>query len=74
MQTLGLLLTREMGGGLGTAWVSCHRLRAAGLVAGPGARSAPLLSPDRLRAGLGDWLGGNAVMKRTFRNVATIAG
>ena len=27
-----------------------------------------------LRAGLGDWLSGNTVMKRTFRNVAIIAG
>ena len=34
----------------------------------------PLLDVSRLRAGLGDWLGENAVMKRTFRNVATVAG
>jgi ATP-dependent Lhr-like helicase len=35
---------------------------------------APLLDRDALRAGLGDWLAGNAVMKRTFRNVAVISG
>lgn len=35
---------------------------------------ATLLSPDGLRDGLDGWLAGNAVMKRSFRNVATIAG
>ena len=29
---------------------------------------------NRLRTGLEDWLAGNAVMKRTFRNVAIVAG
>jgi ATP-dependent Lhr-like helicase len=33
-----------------------------------------LLNADNLRDGLESWLGGNAVMKRTFRNAATIAG
>ena len=33
-----------------------------------------LLDRAALREGLGDWLGGNAVMKRTFRNVAIVAG
>ena len=35
---------------------------------------AALLTPDDLREGLEGWLGANAVMKRTFRNVATVAG
>jgi ATP-dependent Lhr-like helicase len=35
---------------------------------------APLFDPDRLRAGLEGWLQGNAVMKRTFRGTAIIAG
>jgi ATP-dependent Lhr-like helicase len=33
-----------------------------------------LLRPADLREGFETWLGGNAVMKRTFRGVATIAG
>jgi ATP-dependent Lhr-like helicase len=33
-----------------------------------------LLDAKGLHAGLDDWLAGNAVMKRTFRNVATVAG
>jgi len=37
-------------------------------------RPAELLDPAGLHAGLEDWLAGNAVMKRTFRNVATVAG
>ena len=32
----------------------------------------PLLDPAGLRAGLETWLGGNAVMKRTFRTIASI--
>jgi ATP-dependent helicase Lhr and Lhr-like helicase len=74
-QTLGLLIT--------------HRLEAAGLdplgfVASDyallvwGLRPVPdpaaLLAPQGLRDGLDTWLSGNAVMKRTFRNAATIAG
>ena len=35
---------------------------------------AALFDPDRLRDGLEGWLGGNAVMKRTFRTAAIIAG
>ena len=34
----------------------------------------PLFDPSRLRDGLEGWLRGNAVMKRTFRNSAIIAG
>ena len=35
---------------------------------------APLLDPEGLREGLEGWLSGNAVMKRTFRASAIIAG
>jgi ATP-dependent Lhr-like helicase len=35
---------------------------------------AALLAPETLRDDLEGWLGANAVMKRTFRNVATVAG
>jgi len=35
---------------------------------------APLFDADTLREGLEGWLSGNAVMKRTFRNTAIIAG
>nr|WP_155064369.1 ligase-associated DNA damage response DEXH box helicase [Paracoccus limosus] len=75
LQTLGLLITREMeAAGLGPLGflATDYALLVWSLdqVADP----APLLDGARLRAGLGDWLGDNAVMKRTFRNVATIAG
>ena len=74
-QTLGLLLT--------------HRMEQAGLAPlgfvvtdyalliwslEPVRDPAPLLDPDRLRDGFEDWLAGNAVMKRTFRAVAVVAG
>jgi len=35
---------------------------------------APLFDPANMRDGLDDWLAGNAVMKRTFRVAATVAG
>jgi ATP-dependent Lhr-like helicase len=35
---------------------------------------APLFDPNNLRDGLETWLAGNAVMKRTFRVAATVAG
>ncbi|WP_406648608.1 ligase-associated DNA damage response DEXH box helicase [Aliisedimentitalea scapharcae] len=74
-QTLGLLLTKrmeEMG------------LRPLGFVATDYATliwgldrlidPKPLFDIQALRDGLDGWLAGNAVMKRTFRNCATIAG
>ncbi|MEM8789191.1 MAG: ligase-associated DNA damage response DEXH box helicase [Pseudomonadota bacterium] len=74
-QTLGLLLTRRM---------EEAALGPIGFVANDYALliwslervddPAPLLSPDNLAAGLETWLGENAVMKRTFRNAAIIAG
>jgi ATP-dependent Lhr-like helicase len=74
-QTLGLLLTKRL---------EEEGLHPLGFVAtdyatliwglDPVADAAALLDPARLRAGLEDWLAGNAVMKRTFREVAVIAG
>lgn len=75
LQTLGLLMTRLM---------EEARLGPLGFLAtdyalliwslDPVADPAPLLDPQGLREGLGEWLAGNAVMKRSFRNVATVAG
>jgi ATP-dependent Lhr-like helicase len=74
-QTLGLLLAKRL---------EDANLAPAGFVATDyavmlwGLRPAPdpaaLLDPAGLREGLEDWLAGNAVMKRTFRSVATVAG
>ncbi|MEM8592935.1 MAG: ligase-associated DNA damage response DEXH box helicase [Pseudomonadota bacterium] len=74
-QTLGLLLSKRMEelrlAPLGFV-ASDYAVMLWGLseVTDPGA----LLSGKELRAGFSDWLAGNAVMKRTFRNVATVAG
>ena len=75
MQTLGLLLTRRM---------EELRLNPLGFVAtdyatmiwglDPVTDPAPLLAPDGLRDGFETWLQGNQVMKKTFRQAATIAG
>jgi ATP-dependent Lhr-like helicase len=74
-QTLGLLLTKRMED-LG--------LNPLGFVATDYATliwsldsvtdAAPLLDPVALQDGMERWLAGNAVMKRTFRACATIAG
>ncbi len=75
LQTLGLLLTREMEEeGLGPLGFLSTDYALLVWSLDPLCDPAPLLDRARLRAGLGDWLGGNAVMKRTFRNVATVAG
>jgi ATP-dependent Lhr-like helicase len=74
-QTLGLLLTRRMEeAGLDPlGFVAAdHALLVWGLQ--PLDDPAPLLDPDGLRDGFAAWLDGNALMKRTFRGVATIAG
>ena len=75
MQTLGLLVTKRMEeaglhplGFVATDYALL--IWGLDLVGDP----AELLSPESLREGLSKWLGGNAVMKRTFRNVATVAG
>ncbi|WP_112321629.1 ligase-associated DNA damage response DEXH box helicase [Oceanibium sediminis] len=74
-QTLGLLMTRRM---------ESANLAPIGFVATDYALliwglervrdPAPLLSPANLRDGLDSWLSENAVMKRTFRTAAVIAG
>ncbi|UXU75480.1 MULTISPECIES: ligase-associated DNA damage response DEXH box helicase [unclassified Paracoccus (in: a-proteobacteria)] len=75
LQTLGLLLTREMeADGLGPLGFLATDYALLVWSLDPVADPAPLLALSRLRGGLGDWLGDNAVMKRSFRTVATIAG
>lgn len=74
-QTLGLLLTKRM---------EEEGLHPLGFVAtdyatliwglDPVTDATPLLDRARLRDGLGTWLNGNAVMKRTFRSIALVAG
>jgi ATP-dependent Lhr-like helicase len=74
-QTLGLLLTRRM------ETLGLHPLGFVGtdyatLVWGLDELTdpAPLFEAHELREGLEGWLTSNAVMKRTFRGVASIAG
>ena len=74
-QTLGLLLTQQM---------ERAGLHPLGFVATDYATlvwgldeitdPAPLFRTETLREGFADWLAGNAVMKRTFRSSAVIAG
>ncbi|RYG90825.1 ligase-associated DNA damage response DEXH box helicase [Loktanella sp. IMCC34160] len=74
-QTLGLLLTQRMEE-LGLGPLGFVSSDYATLIWGldPVDDPAPLFRAEGLRDGLDTWLGGNAVMKRTFRGVATIAG
>ena len=75
MQTLGLLLTRQMEDA-GLAPVGFVSTDYAVLIWGLDRIPDPALffEAQRLRAAFDTWLGGNAVMKRTFRATATIAG
>ena len=75
MQTLGLLLTKRMEEE-GLAPMGFVASDYAVLIWGLDAviNPAPLFDLDRLEDGLEGWLQGNAVMKRTFRASATIAG
>ncbi|WP_108816439.1 ligase-associated DNA damage response DEXH box helicase [Loktanella sp. Alg231-35] len=75
MQTLGMLLTQRM------EELSLHPMGFvatdyATLIWGldPVTDPAPLFQADNLRADFATWLSGNAVMKKTFRGAATIAG
>ncbi len=75
MQTLGLLLTKRMEetglnplGFLATDYATL--IWGLDKITDP----HPLFEIDALRDGLENWLAGNAVMKRTFRASATIAG
>jgi ATP-dependent Lhr-like helicase len=74
-QTLGLLLTKRMEE-LGLDPLGFVATDYATLIWGlePIEDPAPLFDLGALRAGLDTWLAGNAVMKRTFRASATIAG
>jgi len=75
MQTLGLLVTKRMEE-QGLAPLGFVATDYATLIWGldPVLDAAPLFDVARLRDGLETWLAGNAVMKRTFRNTALIAG
>lgn len=74
-QTLGLLLTKRMEE-TGLHPLGFVATDYATLIWGlePLLDPAPLFDLASLRAGLDNWLAGNAVMKRTFRASATIAG
>ena len=74
-QTLGLLVTQRMEA-LALAPLGFIATDYATLVYGlaPLPDPAPLFAAENLRAGFETWLASNAVMKRTFRAVATIAG
>ena len=74
-QTLGLLVTKRMEEE-GLAPLGFVATDYATMIWGldPVLNPASLLRPENLRDGLETWLSGNAVMKRTFRNAATIAG
>ncbi|MBT8411260.1 MAG: ligase-associated DNA damage response DEXH box helicase [Octadecabacter sp.] len=74
-RTLGLILTQRMeAAGLNPLGfvVTDYALMIWGLT--PVTDVDPLFDPDRMRDGLETWLAGNAVMKRTFRVAATVAG
>ncbi|MEQ6201459.1 ligase-associated DNA damage response DEXH box helicase [Sulfitobacter sp. HNIBRBA2951] len=74
-QTLGLLLTKRMEE-LGLSPMGFVATDYATLIwsIDPVTDPAPLLDPTALHNGMETWLAGNAVMKRTFRASATIAG
>ncbi len=74
-QTLGLLLTKRMEE-TGLAPLGFVATDYATLIWGLDAVTdpRPLFQVKALRDGLDTWLAGNAVMKRTFRASATIAG
>ncbi len=74
-QTLGLLLTKRLEE-LGLNPLGFVATDYATLIWGLDALTdaAPLFNLEALRDGLDGWLAGNAVMKRSFRAVATIAG
>lgn len=74
-QTLGLLVTKRMEDA-GLDPLGFVATDYATLIWGlkPLTDAAPLFDAAALEAGLESWLMGNAVMKRTFRAAATIAG
>ncbi len=74
-QTLGLLITKAMED-QGLAPLGFVATDYATLIWGlePVTDATPLFDLATLRQGVETWLAGNAVMKRSFRNVALIAG
>lgn len=74
-QTLGLLLTKRMED-MGLDPLGFVATDYATMIWGLETLTDPasLFDPDMLRDGLDSWLGENAVMKRSFRTCATIAG
>lgn len=74
-QTLGLLVTKQMED-QGLDPLGFVATDYATLIWGlkPVTDPAPLFDPATLRHGLDHWLNGNALMKRTFRATAIIAG
>ena len=75
-QTLGMLLTRRMERArLRAARLRRHRLRARDLVGAPADRTSPRCSSeDMLGDDLEAWMAESRMLRRTFRNVAVIAG
>ncbi|MGS4944359.1 ligase-associated DNA damage response DEXH box helicase [Meridianimarinicoccus sp. RP-17] len=75
MQTLGLLLTQRMEDlGLGPLGFVATDYAVLVWSVDPLTDPAPLFTGDNLRTGFETWLAGNAVMKRTFKASAIIAG
>lgn len=74
-QTLALLLTRRMEeAGLGPLGFVVTDYAVLIWSLDPVEDAAALLTPAGLREGLDEWLARNALMKRAFRAVATVAG
>ena len=75
MQTLGMLMTQRMED-VGLHPLGFVATDYATLIWGldPVHDPAPLFKADNIRADFETWLSGNAVMKKTFRGAATIAG
>jgi ATP-dependent Lhr-like helicase len=75
MQTLGLLATRRMEqAGLGPLGFVATDYATLIWSLEPILAPEPLFTPEGLQADLDGWLAENALMKRSFRNAATIAG
>ena len=75
MQTLGLLLTQRMESlGIGPLGFVATDYAVLVWSVDPLEDPAPLFQGTDLRAGFETWLAGNAVMKRTFKASAIIAG
>lgn len=75
LQTLGLLLTKQMeDAGLGPLGFLSTDYALLIWSMDPVRDLAPLMDRAGLRAGLGEWLAGNAVMKRSFKHVAIVSG